>query len=108
MHILASGPEKQAVYFGNVIFPNIKIVPPSFKRLINQTCMSKIVCTTGVLQEKVIHSIQSLRRIDGKQPRWEGPYQGLLVIAFAVRIAERATICATLWIHIALQRGRTH
>ena len=33
MHILASGPEKWAVYFGNVIFPNIKIVPPSFKRL---------------------------------------------------------------------------
>ena len=33
MHILVSGPEKYAVYFGNVIFPNIKIVPPSFKKL---------------------------------------------------------------------------
>ena len=33
MHILESGREKQAIYFGNVIFPIIKIVPPRFKRL---------------------------------------------------------------------------
>ena len=70
---------------------------------VNQTRMSKILCPTGELQEKVIHSmqlgdwvwIQSLRRTDGKQARWEGQYQLLLVIAFTVRIAERAT-----WVHI--------
>nr|XP_046188550.1 piggyBac transposable element-derived protein 4-like [Oncorhynchus gorbuscha] len=49
----------------------------------------------GELQEKRIHSIQSLTRIDWKQPRWEGPYQVPLVTAFAVRIAERA-----IWVHV--------
>jgi hypothetical protein len=57
--------------------------------------MSKILCYTCELQDKVIHSIQSLRRIDWKQPRWEGLYQVLLVTALAVRIAE-----ITTWIHI--------
>jgi hypothetical protein len=57
--------------------------------------MSTILCTTGELQEKVIHSIQSLRIIDRKQPHLEGPYQVLLVTAFVVRIPERAT-----WVHI--------
>ena len=39
--------------------------------------------------------IQSLRRKDWKQSRWEGPYQVLLVTAFAVRIAERVA-----WVHV--------
>ena len=33
MHILASCPDKIAVYFGDVIFPKMKILPPRFKRL---------------------------------------------------------------------------
>ena len=64
-----------------------EILAEHMKRLfVNQTRMSKILCPTGELQEKVIHSIQpgdwvwiqSLRRKDGKQPRGEGPYQVLL------------------------------
>ena len=74
------------------------------KRLfINHTRMSKVLCPTGELQKEVAHQIQpgdwvwvqSLKRKNWKQPRWEGPYQVLLVTAFAVRIAERAT-----WVHI--------
>jgi hypothetical protein len=32
MHILASGPEQQAVYFGHAFHPEVKIVPPTLVR----------------------------------------------------------------------------
>lgn len=70
---------------------------------INQTRMSKVLCPAGELQREVAHEIQpgdwvwvqSLKKKNWKQPRWEGPFQVLLVTAFAVRIAERAT-----WVHV--------
>ena len=36
MHILASGPEYQAVYFGNAFHPDVKIVPYIPKKFLNQ------------------------------------------------------------------------
>ena len=33
MHILASGPMKQAVYFGHTFHPEVKIVPPTLEKL---------------------------------------------------------------------------
>ena len=33
MHILASGPERQAVYFGHAFHPEVKIVAPTLVKL---------------------------------------------------------------------------
>ena len=83
------GPEQVGIEVEDILAEHMR------RLFVNQTRMSKILCSTGELQEKVIHSIQSLRRKDRKQPHWEGPYQVLLMTAFAVRIAERAS-----WVHI--------
>ena len=33
MHILAFGPDEQAVYFGHAFHPDVKILPPTLERL---------------------------------------------------------------------------
>jgi hypothetical protein len=40
MHILTSGPEKQAVYFGHAFHLEVKIVPPTLVRLRSRNARS--------------------------------------------------------------------
>ena len=49
MHILASGPEKQAVYFGQAFHPDAKILPPIPMKLstVNESCQG----STSVVKE---------------------------------------------------------
>ena len=68
------------------------------KLFVNQTCMSKILCITGELKEKVIHSIQSLWRIDVKQP-----------VGRAIPSAPGDSLCGSyLGTYHTLLEGRTH
>lgn len=91
------GPEQADIEIEHTLAENMR------RLFVNHTRMSKVLCPTGELQKEVTHSIQpgdwvwiqSLRRLAWKKPHWEGPYQVLLVTAFAIRIAERAT-----WVHV--------
>ena len=53
MHILASGPEYQAVYFGHVFHPDVKILPPTQERLTKEQLLSAYYDVFNVPVESV-------------------------------------------------------
>jgi hypothetical protein len=58
MHILPSGPEYQAVYYGHAFHPDVKILPPTPKKLRHGQSMWKMSRTSKVSSSAVAKTIK--------------------------------------------------